>query len=500
MLIIATLLAYFLVLFAIASRAPRGTSASQAGDAFFRGGRQSPWAMVSFGMIGASISGVSFVSVPGWVSQTGMTYLQMCAGFILGYVVVAFVLLPIYYRSNLTSIYAWLGQRFGRRTHQTGAAFFLLSKLTGASARLYLACLVLMQFLPPVLPGFGGSGAEGAGAGGAAEIGSFALLASCVLALIFLYTRRMGIYTIVRTDVLQTLCLLVCLGAMLFLAVRALGWDVATAVEHVAESPMSRVFEWDWRSPQNFWRQFLSGVFIVVVMTGLDQDMMQKNLTCRTLPEAQKNMCLCGLAFLPVNALLLALGILLYALAGASGTVLPAGGDALVPSLVASGLLGTAVVVPFTIGIVAAALSSADSAVTSLTTSLCVDIFRVEQRGLSTAKAQRIRRLAHVVVSIAFLACVVAFRVMSSDTVIHTIYVLATYTYGPLLGLYAFGIFTRRQVRDKRSPLACLLPPFICAALDVAGPALFHYRFGYELLLLNGLITFALLFLVSERR
>ena len=480
---LATLVAYFSLLLFISRRAARGGRGGN--DAFFRAGRQSPWWMVAFGMVGASISGVTFISVPGWAASTGMTYLQMCMGFVVGYVAVAFVLLPLYYRLRLTSIYAYLGERFGPRTHRTGALFFVLSKLMGAAARMYLVCMVLAQFV--VVP-YLGSG-----------LLPFLLVVAAVLLLIWLYTRQAGMQAIVRTDALQTLCLLLAAGGMAVAAAQTLGLDLRGAVQTVCESPMCRVWEWDGASKQAFWRQFLSGVFIVVVMTGLDQDMMQKNLTCRSLREAQKDMVSYGLAFLPVNALFLGLGILLFSLCAAQGLTPPAAGDSLLPWLVSEGVLGAWVVVPFTLGIVAAAFSSADSALTALTTTVCIDLLRVEQRALPAAEAQAVRRRVHGAVVLAFSLCMVLFKLAEGGNMIDVIYVLASYTYGPLLGLYAFGLFSRQQVRDRAVPFVCLAAPFLCGMLDHFAPVWWGYTFGYELLLLNGLLTLLGLYALRKR-
>ena len=480
---LATLVAYFSLLLFISRRAARGGRGGN--DAFFRAGRQSPWWMVAFGMVGASISGVTFISVPGWAASTGMTYLQMCMGFVVGYVAVAFVLLPLYYRLRLTSIYAYLGERFGPRTHRTGALFFVLSKLMGAAARMYLVCMVLAQFV--IVP-YLGSG-----------LLPFLLVVAAVLLLIWLYTRQAGMQAIVRTDALQTLCLLLAAGGMAVAAAQTLGLDLRGAVQTVCESPMCRVWEWDGASKQAFWRQFLSGVFIVVVMTGLDQDMMQKNLTCHSLREAQKDMVSYGLAFLPVNALFLGLGILLFSLCAAQGLTPPAAGDSLLPWLVSEGVLGAWVVVPFTLGIVAAAFSSADSALTALTTTVCIDLLRVEQRALPAAEAQAVRRRVHGAVVLAFSLCMVLFKLAEGGNMIDVIYVLASYTYGPLLGLYAFGLFSRQQVRDRAVPFVCLAAPFLCGLLDHFAPVWWGYTFGYELLLLNGLLTLLGLYALRKR-
>lgn len=481
---LVTLVTYFLLLLFISHRSSH--KGARGNNAFFRAGRQSPWWMVAFGMIGASISGVTFISVPGWAATTGMTYLQMCLGFIVGYVIVALVLLPLYYRLRLTSIYAYLESRFGSRTHRTGALFFVLSKLTGAAARLYLVCLVLTQFVTTPLWSDG--------------VLPFTLTVCIVLLLIWLYTQRSGIQTVVRTDALQTLCLLLAAVGIIVAAMQVMHLDFSAMLSTIKESPMCRMWEWDATSRQAFWRQFLSGVFIVIVMTGLDQDMMQKNLTCRNLREAQKDMCTYGLAFLPVNALFLAMGILLYSLCAQQGLTPPASGDALLPWLVSSGTLGTWVIIPFTIGIVAAAFSSADSAMTALTTTICIDLLGMTEQRESGNRAERLRRFVHALVVIAFALCIVAFKLVGNDNVLNAIYVMASYTYGPLLGLYAFGLFTHRRAQDRWVPYICIASPIICGLLDHFAPIWWGYTFGYELLVLNGLLTFVALYAFKSRK
>ncbi|MBO4549257.1 MAG: sodium:solute symporter, partial [Bacteroidaceae bacterium] len=417
-------------------------------NAFFRAGRKSPWLLVAFGMIGASISGVSLVSVPGWVKTSGMTYFQMCLGFLAGYVVIAFVLLPLYYRLRLTTIYSYLDQRFGRRSHLTGASFFLLSKLTGAAARLYLTCVVLheMAISPLGLP--------------------FWFTVAAVLLAIFLYTRKGGIENIVRTDALQTFCLLLATFCIVWVVSAKLSLSPSGIAKTIAQSPMGRMFCWDATSTQFFLRQFINGMFITIVMNGLDQDMMQKNLTCTSLRNAQKNMCLYGVCILPVNLLFLVVGVLLYTFAMQEGIALPEAGDRLLPMLVRSGALGTLVVFPFTIGITAAALSSADSAMTSLTTSICVDMLQVEREDFDQRRALSVRYRVHAAVALAFAFCIALFHIAGSGTIIDTIYRLAGYTYGPLLGLFCFGLFTRRRVIDKVVPYIAIVSPIVCALLD----------------------------------
>ena len=475
--VLAAMAAYFLLLLFVSRR----SGSTNNNDTFFRAGHSSHWGMVAFGMIGASISGVSLVSVPGWVGTTGMTYLQMCFGFILGYAAVAFLLLPLYYRLRLTSIYGYLGQRFGQRAHRTGSLFFIISKLTGAAARMYLACLVLHEFVarPLGIP--------------------FPLTVLVPLLLIWCYTRRNGIAALVRTDVLQTACLLLSAAILLWAAADVLGLDLQGTITTIRRSPLSRVWEWDAQSPQAFWRQFLSGVFIVIVMTGLDQDMMQKNLTCRSLREAQRDMCTYGLCFVPVNLLLLGLGVLLHSVCMAKGLAIPSRGDELLPTVIASGVLGTWVTIPFSIGLIAAAFSSADSALTSLTTSVCVDLLQLERKETNEAQQSRQRSLVHICIVALFLACILVFYEVGSGSVIDLIYRLASYTYAPLLGLYAFGILTRRRPADRAIPYVALATPALCAALDYLAPLYLNYHFGYELLMVGGALTFLGLWATSFR-
>lgn len=477
LMMLTVLVGYFILLLLIARWSGRGKDAT-SNDAFFRAGRRAPWAMVAFGMIGASISGVSLISVPGWVTSTQMSYLQMCMGFFFGYLLVAFVLLPVYYKLKLTSIYGYLRQRFGERTHKTGAVFFLLSKLTGAAARLYLVCIVLFTFITRPLmtemgPQFGALYGEI----------SFAVTVAIILLLIWLYTRRSGIAAIVRTDALQTLCLLLAVVGIFWAVCQRLDLNIAEVWSTIANNDMSRVFVWDGDSKQNFWRQFFSGIFIVIVMTGLDQDMMQKNLTCSNLRDAQKDMCAYGIAFVPVNALFLGLGVLLYYYCNVAGIDVPQRGDELLPMLVSGGYLGSLVIIPFTIGIVAAAFSSADSAITALTTSVCVDIFERNDDAVA------FRKRVHLFVVGAFFLCILAFRIINSSNAIDAIYTMAGYTYGPLLGLFAYGLLTKRNVHDRYVPYVALISPIICGLLDHFAPILWGYTFGYELLMLNGLLT-----------
>ena len=466
MMILLTVLVYFAILFGIS----RLTSRKADNDTFYRANRRAPWYMVAFGMVGASISGVTFVSVPGMVLSSQMTYLQMCLGFIVGYLAIAFVLLPLYYRLNLTSIYTYLGQRLGERSYLTGACFFLLSKMTGAAVRFYVVCIILQQFVfePAGIP--------------------FTVNVIVMVLLIWLYTRRGGIGTLVFTDSFQTLCLFTALILIILSVISQLNLSVSEAINAIAESPMSRVFVFDdWLSPQHFWKQFLSGAFIAIVMTGLDQDMMQKNLTCKTLRDAQKDMCTYGVAFVPANLLFLALGVLLTMALG-SGLK----GDELLPSFIQGAANYHFIIVPFTIGIVAASFSSADSALTSLTTCFCVDIRRQPDH-------EGLRKRTHIVMCLFFVLFILLFRQINSTSLIDAIYILASYTYGPLLGLFVFGLFTKKQPNDSIVPYICIASPLICYAINIIAIHFWNYHFGYELLMLNGLLTFLGLWLTKQR-
>ena len=468
MTILIIILAYFAILFGIS----RLTSKKADNSTFYRANRRAPWYMVAFGMIGASISGVTFVSVPGMVLTSQMTYLQMCLGFIVGYLVIAFVLLPLYYRLNVTTIYTYLGQRLGQRSYLTGASFFLLSKMTGAAVRFYVVCIILQQFVfsPAGIP--------------------FAVNVVVMVLLIWLYTRRGGIGTLVFTDSFQTLCLFTALILIILSVINQMHLSVSEAITTIANSEMSRVFVFDdWMSPHNFWKQFLSGVFVAIVMTGLDQDMMQKNLTCKTLRDAQKDMCTYGMAFVPANLLFLALGVLLTMVVGTGLK-----GDEMLPTFIQS--VADTHLLPLTtylfiIGIVAASFSSADSALTSLTTCFCVDI-------LQQPDNESLRKKTHVVMCGFFMLFILLFRQLNSTSLIDAIYILASYTYGPLLGLFVFGLFTKKQPNDRLVPYICIVSPLLCYALDMVAQRLWDYHFGYELLMLNGLLTFAGLYFTRK--
>lgn len=477
-IILFIIAAYFGVLLLISWITGRKSSDNEA---FFLGNRQSPWFIVSIGMIGTSLSGVTFVSVPGMVRSIDMTYMQTVFGFFVGYILIAKVLLPLYYKLQLTSIYSYLDTRIGRRSYKTGASFFLLSKIVGAAARLYLVVLILQTYVFSAwnIP--------------------FVVTVVLSIFLVWLYTYRSGIKTIIWTDTLQALCLIAMLVVVIWQVKDRMGLDMGGMVQTLTESPHFRIFEFDdWHSTQHFAKQFFSGIFITIVMTGLDQDMMQKNLSCKSLKDAQKNMYMYGFAFTPVNFLFLSLGVLLLTLAGQMQLELPVLNDDILPMFCTSGILGDSILVFFTIGIIAAAFSSADSALTALTTSFCVDILGVERE--EAAQAKRTRLKVHLMISVLFAVIILIFKAVNSRSVIDAIYMIASYTYGPLLGLFVFGLFTKKQPNDKYVPYICVASPLICFALDYLVKQYTGYVFSYEMLMINGGITFAGLWISSGKK
>lgn len=479
MRILVTIICYFAVLLLIARFTGRGKKSS-SDAAFFRGENRSPWYIVSFGMIGASISGVTFVSVPGMVRSMDMTYMQTVFGFFFGYLVVAHVLLPMYYRLNLTSIYSYLDTRIGVQTYRTGAFFFLLSRMLGTAAKLYLVCLILHTYV------FGHMGIP------------FWAIAAGSVALVWVYTHKSGIKTIVWTDTLQIFCLIAALISIIYFTIQKLDTGDGGIMTMIGNSPHSRVFVFDdWMSRQNFFKQFLSGIFIVIVMTGLDQDMMQKNLSCKNLREAQKNMYCYGFSFIPLNLLFLCLGILLLTLAGQMNLALPEVNDDILPLFATQGYLGQTVLVLFTIGIIAAAFSNSDSALTAMTTSVCVDLLRTD-RDVEEVALRR-RGKVHITLSVILVFFICLVEALNSKSVIDAIYIIASYTYGPLLGMFAFGLFTRRRTRDRWVPFIAVVSPILCYALDRFVMQSYGYKFGYELLMLNGMLTFAGMYALSSK-
>jgi len=476
--IILTIVIYFFLLLVVARITGRKGGSNAA---FFKGENKSPWYVVSFGMIGASISGVTFVSVPGMVRGIDLTYMQTAFGFFFGYLVIAHVLLPLYYRLNLTSIYTYLGTRIGARAYKTGASFFLLSRTIGAAARLYLVCLILYTYVfnQMHIP--------------------FIVIASVAVTLIWLYTRKSGIKTIIWTDTILTFCLISALVLIIYQTTQILNLDFNNLVNTIKGNEHFRIFVFDdWYSKQNFFKQFFSGIFITIVMSGLDQDMMQKNLSCKNLKEAQRNMYCYGFSFIPINFLFLCLGILLLVLAGRMKLELPALSDDILPMFAAQGYLGNSVLILFSIGIIAAAFSSSDSALTSLTTSFCVDILGIEKDTEEVAKKKR--HQVHFVMSVFLVVIIYIFQLVNNKSVIDVIYIIASYTYGPLLGLFAFGLFTKLQPRDKLVPYVAVASPIICYLTDYLVERYTGYRFGYEMLICNGALTFAGLFFISVNK
>ncbi len=467
--------AYFLMLVGVSLASSRGESGNAD---FFRGGGRSPWPVVAVAMVGTSISGVTFISVPGMVAASQFSYMQMVLGFTAGYVVIAYVLLPLYYRINMNSLYAYLEGRFGPHSYRTGAAFFLLSKLLGCGVRMYLTAIVLqlIVFDPLGVP--------------------FGLNVLVTMIVVYLYTFRGGVRSLVWTDMLQTLCLIAAVVLCIFYVGRQMGLDFKGLCGAVTDSGMSRMWFFDdYKDTRYFWKQFLAGMFTTVAMTGLDQDMMQKNLSCRNLRESRRNVLSYGAAFIPVNLLFLSLGVLLYQFAASRGLSVgkpdelfptvacgtdPASGESYMPLEVS--LL-------FILGLVAAAFSSAGSALTALTTSFTVDILkadrRYDERGL-----KRVRTAVHLCNAVVMGFVILGFRAIGDGSVINAVYTVASYTYGPLLGLYFFGILSRRRPRDRWVPAICALSPLLCLLLSTHSEAwLGGYRIGFELLLINALLT-----------
>ena len=476
-LILSIIAAYFVLLFIIGKVTSKGAD----NDSFFTGNKNSPWWVVAFGMIGTSLSGVTFISVPGWVGTSQFSYMQMVLGYLVGYTVIATVLMPLYYRLNLTSIYTYLDDRFGRYSYRTGASFFLLSRTIGASFRLYLVAGVLQLTI------FDAWGVP------------FVATVIGTIVFIWLYTYEGGIKTIIWTDTLQTLFMLLAVILTVGIISQELGFGFSEMVSTIKNSDYSKVFFFDdVNSPKYFWKQFMAGAFISIVMTGLDQDMMQKNLSCKNIGEAQKNMFSFSFVLVFVNLFFLALGSLLYLFATAKGIEIPAKTDDLYPLLATSGQLPLIVGVLFILGLIAAAYSSADSALAALTTSACVDILDIEKK--PKQDQTKLRKQVHVVMSALLVLTIMIFKWANDESVISAVFRVAGYTYGPLLGLYAFGLFTKLNVRDKLVPIVCVTAPILTYVINANSEAwLGGYKFGFELLILNGTITFIGLLLVSKK-
>ncbi len=476
LLVFTVIASYFLLLILISYLTGRKSDTLS----FFTANKQSPWFIVAFGMIGTSLSGVTFISVPGWVADTKFYYFQMVLGYLLGYFVIATVLMPIYYKLNLVTIYTYLEKRFGYWSYKTGSAFFLLSRVIGASFRLFLVAGVLQigffnAFNVP-----------------------FWITILVTISLIWVYTLKAGIKTIVWTDTLQTLFMITAVVVTIFIIAKELNLDTVGVFKTVINSDYSTVFNWDWQSESNFFKQFISGAFIAIVMTGLDQDMMQKNLTCRNIKDAKKNMFWFSITLIPVNLIFLSLGVLLYVYASKMGIDLPKSTDELYPMLALNNFSALAGVI-FLLGVTAAAFSSADSALTALTTSFSVDFLNLKVNE-ENKNINKTKKLVHIGFSLILFLVILVFNVLNDKSVVSAVFTAAGYTYGPILGLFAFGLLTKRQVIDKAVPFIAVVSPILLYFINMySKDLLFGYKFGFELLIVNGFLTFLGLFVFSKK-
>ena len=470
---------YFVVLIGISYF----TSRDSTSKSFYTGDKKSPWYIVAFGMIGASLSGITFISVPGWVETSQFAYMQMVLGYVVGYAIIATVLMPIYYRLNLTSIYGYLEQRFGKFSYKTGSAYFLLSRIIGASFRLYLVAMVFQYGI------FDRLGWDV----------PFGLTVFITILLIWLYTFKGGIKTIIWTDTLQTLFMLLAVGFTIYLIGEKMNMSFGGMIDMVGDSKYGKMFFFDdFNDKRHFIKQFISGIFISIVMTGLDQDMMQKNLSCKNIKEAKTNMFSFSIVLVFVNFMFLFMGALLYIFANKNGIEIPEKGDQMFPMIAIDGYLGIGVSLVFILGLVAAAYSSADSALTALTTSVCVDFLKLD--GKTEEEQKKTRLIVHILISIVLILVIMLFKVINDDSIISQLFTWAGFTYGPLLGLYSFGIFTKIQVEDKYVPFVCVAAPVICILLKMNSEDLLNgYKFGFELLIVNGLLTFIGLLILTKK-
>ena len=489
---------YFLLLLAVAWY----TSRNSNNDSFFIGNRSSNWMLVAFGMIGTSLSGVTFVSVPGTVGAAGFQYFQVVLGYFLGYLVIAYVLLPLYYKMNLTSIYNYLEHRFGTTSYKTGASYFILSRTLGATARMYLVVNILQIF---ILDSMGVP---------------FWVTALVILVLILLYTFEGGVKTIVYTDTLQTSCMLIGLVVCIIAIMSKMDFSFSQTIGQLSEKGMTKIFNTDIKAPGFFVKQILGGMFITIAMTGLDQEMMQKNISVRTLKDSQKNVMTLSFVLLFVNFLFLLMGGLLYLYAAANNLAVK--GDDLFPAIALGNYLSTGIGVIFIIGLISALFPSADGALTALTSSFCIDILGLKRRDDLDEKAKRKTRLSvHLTFAIIFFLCVMLFKWINDKSIIDVILKVAGYTYGPLLGLFAFGILTKRQIKDKMSLIVCIAAPLLVIVIDLINNAEWFanklkmnessamalksfsdsifggFKIGIELLIINGLLTFIGLWIIS---
>jgi len=475
------ILGYFILLLIIA----QFTSRSSDNNTFFLAGRQSPWYLVAFGMIGASLSGVTFISIPGVVGAGGLnmgySYMQMVMGYVLGYVVIAEVLMPLYYSLNLTSIYGFLEKRIGWEAYKSGAAYFLLSRTIGASFRMYLVAIVLQEFVtgPFGIP--------------------FWITVLITIVLIWVYTFRAGIKTIVYTDTLQTLSMLAAVGLTIVAIVQALDWNFSTMVAEIRSGEYGQMFFFEngWEDPNYFWKQFISGALITIVMTGMDQDMMQKNLSCRNIKEAKKNMYSFNVVLVFANLLFLTLGVLLYIFAAKEGIAIPEETDQFYPTL-ALNYLPAGIGVLFVVGLIAAAYSSADSALTSLTTAFCVDFLGFERVQRAAGLEKRWRIYTHIGFSTLLFVVIILFHAINEDAVINQLFKAAGYTYGPILGLFLYALTIKKKLKGGIVILVVLLSPVLSFVLDMYSAELLNgFSFGFLILAVNGALTYTSLWILS---
>lgn len=476
-LILLSFLGYSVLLFIISF----STSRKATNDSFFLGNKVSPWWIVAYGMIGASLSGVTFISVPGSVGKDGFTYFIMVLGYFVGYLVIIKVLLPLYYKLNVTSIYTYFQERFGKTAYKSGASYFLLSRTIGASFRMFLIISILQSFV------FNSFGIP------------FWVTTATFIMLILLYTFRAGIKTIVWTDTLQTTFMLASLFITMYFIVTKLGFSPRQLFDNLINSDYSETIITDWRHPRFYLKQFVAGALMSIVMTGMDQDMMQKNLSCRNIKDAQKNMFWMSVSLIPINLLFLVLGATLYIYAQNLGIVIPAKADQLFP-YIAFNYLGPIAGITFIIGIIAAAYSSADSALTALTTSFSVDILNINSsEKYNNTQKIRLRKRVHIAVAFSVFVVIIIFNSINKESVINELFTVAGYTYGPILGLFSFGIFTKYNVNDKLILPVVIASPVICYLLSTYSDyLLMGYKFGFEILLINGFLTFIGLFIFRK--
>ncbi len=473
---------YFLVLIAISFF----TGKEDTNEVFFRAKREAPWYLVAFGMIGASLSGITFISVPGWVETKQFAYLQMVLGFVVGYFVIAYVLLPLYYKMNLTSIYKYLEERFGNTSHKTGSILFLIARIAGASLRLFLVAGVMQLLIFD-------------------ELGvPFWLTVSITIILIWVYTFKGGIKTIIWTDTLQTLFMLVALVISIYLIGNKIDMGFTDLAKSVWNSPHSKIFFFDDVNAGNyFWKQFLAGIFIAIAMTGLDQGMMQKNLTVKTLSDSQKNMRWFSIALLIVNLLFLSLGVLLLMYAQHQHIDLKSMnivGDKIFPYLAVKTDLGVAAAIFFILGLIAAAYSSADSSMTAITTSFSLDILEIDKK-YPPEQQKKIRKMVHIGISVFFIFILILYKAVITDkSIISSIFKFAGYTYGPLLGLFTFGLFTKYKIKDKLVPIIVIISPILTYLISILPEKMgWKYQFSFELLLINAGLTFLGLWMIRKK-